>query len=90
MTLTSVDGQVRDERVTCVENKALHVRGERMFHDAGAVLPRWERQRKPLIAHAPDLLRSNEMARRIRGLGRLEPFTMQARPSHGAPLALPA
>lgn len=88
MATITVDGKMRDERLICVEKKALRDKGDRMFDDGGKALPEWEQQQKLLIEYEADLLRTNEMAAHVAGLGLLEPFTMQARPNQGAPLAL--
>ncbi|MCC6535242.1 MAG: SapC family protein [Burkholderiales bacterium] len=88
MATITVDGKLRDERLVCVEKKALRDKGDRLFDDAGTPLPEWERQQKLLIEYEADLQRTNEMAATLAGLGLLEPFTMQARPNEGPPIAL--
>jgi len=88
MATITVDGQLREERLVCVEKKALRDKGDRLFDDAGAPLPDWERQQKLLVEYEADLLRTNEMSATLASYGVLEPFTMQARPNEGAPLAL--
>lgn len=88
MATITVDGKMRDERLVCVEKKALRDKGDRMFDDGGNALPEWEQQQKLLIEYEADLLRTNEMANHVAGLGLLEPFTMQAKPNQGAPIAL--
>lgn len=88
MATITVDGKMRDERLVCVEKKALREKGDAMFDAEGKPLPEWEQQQKLLIEYEADLLRTNEMAAHVAGLGLLEPFTMQAKPNQGAPLAL--
>jgi hypothetical protein len=88
MATITVDGKMRDERLVCVEKKAIRDKGDRMFDEAGAPLPEWEQQQKLLVEYEADLVRTNEMAAHVASLGVLEPFTMQARPHEGAPLAL--
>jgi len=88
MSTITVDGQLREERLVCVEKKALRDKGDRLFDDAGAALPEWEQKHKLLVEYEADLLRTNEMSVELASYGVLEPFTMQARPNEGAPLAL--
>jgi len=88
MATITVDGKLRDERLVCVEKSALRDKGDILFDEAGAPLPDWERQQKLLVEYEADLLRTNEMAAAMAALGLLEPFTMQARPNQGPPLAL--
>src|SRR5690606_15137124 len=78
MATVSVDGKVRDERLVCVEKKALRDKGDRLFDDAGEPLPEWEQQQKLLIEYEADLVRTNEMCKVLASLEVLEPFTMQA------------
>lgn len=88
MATITVDGKMRDERLVCVEKKALRDKGDAMFDAEGKPLPEWEQQQKLLVEYEADLLRTNEMAAHVAGLGLLEPFTMQATPNQGAPIAL--
>ena len=88
MSTITVDGQMREERLVCVEQKALRDKGDRLFDDAGAPLPDWDRQQKLLIEYEADLLRTNEMCAVLASDGLLEAFSMQAQPNEGAPLAL--
>lgn len=88
MSTITVDGQLREERLVCVEKKALRDKGDRLFDDAGAPLPDWERQQKLLVEYEADLVRTNEMSATLASYGLLEPFTMQARPNEGTPLSL--
>lgn len=88
MATITVDGQVREERLVCVEKKALKDKGDRLFDDAGTPLPDWDRQQKLLTEYEADLMRTNEMCRTLAELGLLDPFTMQANPAGGEPLAL--
>jgi hypothetical protein len=88
MSTITVDGQLRDERLVCVEKKALREKGDRLFDDAGAPLPDWEKQQKLLTEYEADLLRTNEMCKTLAADGLLEAFSMQAQPNDGAALAL--
>lgn len=88
MATITVDGQLREERLVCVEKKALRDKGDRLFDDAGAPLPEWDRQQKLLIEYEADLLRTNAMAALLASYGLFEPFTMQAQPNSGPPLAM--
>jgi len=88
MATVTVDGKLRDERLVCVEKAALRDKGDRLFDDAGAPLPAWEQQHRLLTEYEADLLRTNEMAAALAGMDLIEPFTMQAQPNQGPPLAL--
>jgi hypothetical protein len=88
MSTITVDGQLREERLVCVEKSALRDKGDQLFNDAGAPLPDWERQQKLLTEYEADLVRTNEMCAQLAALELLEAFTMQAQPQGGAPLAL--
>lgn len=88
MATITVDGRIRDERLVCVEKKALRDKGDRLFDDAGQPLADWDRQQKLLIEYEADLLRTNEMAATLASFGLFEPFTMQATPNQGPPLAM--
>jgi hypothetical protein len=88
MATITVDGKLREERLVCVEKKALRDKGDRLFDDNGAPLPDWARQQNLLMEFEADLLRTNEMCASLAGDGLLEAFTMQAQPNDGAPLAL--
>src|SRR5215510_599255 len=61
MSTITVDGQLRDERLVCVEKKAIRDKGDRLFDENGAALPDWDRQQKLLTEFEADLLRTNEM-----------------------------
>ena len=88
MSTVTVDGQLRDERLVCVEKKAIRDKGDRLFDESGAALPDWERQQKLLTEYEADLLRTNDMCATLAAEGVLEAFTMQAQPNDGAALAL--
>ena len=88
MSTITVDGQLREERLVCVEKKAIRDKGDRLFDDGGAPLPDWERQQRLLTEYEADLLRTNEMCAVLAAEGVLEAFTMQAQPNDEAPLAL--
>ena len=88
MSTITVDGQLRDERLVCVEKKAIRDKGDRLFDDDGSALPDWQRRQKLLTDYEGDLLRTNEMCAALAAEGVLEGFTLQAQPNEGAPLAL--
>lgn len=88
MSTITVDGKVRDERLICVEKDAIRDKGDRLFDESGAALPDWERQQKLLTEYEADLLRTNEFCATLASFGLFEPFTMQATPNDGPPLAL--
>ena len=88
MATITVDGKLRDERLVCVEKKALREKGDRLFDDEGKPLPEWEQQQKLLIEFEADLARTNELSSTLATWGLLEPFTMQAKPNEGTPMTL--
>ena len=88
MTRVTVDGQEQAERVACVEKRAISDKGEALFDRNGEPLPGWRERQKLLFEYEADLLRSEEMCRSLAQLGLLEPFTMQAVPNEGAPVAM--
>lgn len=88
MTRVTVDGKEQPERIACVEKRAINDKGEALHDAGGNPLPVWDERRKLLFDYENDLVRSDEMSRAISGLALLEPFTMQAVPNAGAPLAM--
>lgn len=89
MAKVTVDNRPRDERVVCVEEKALSAEaGEVLYDDQGRPLPRWVEIEKFLKDYEADLLRTEEMCSTLRDFGLLAPFTMQAVPNQGAAIQL--
>jgi hypothetical protein len=88
MTRVAVDGKEHPERIACVEKRALDDNGEPLYDARGEPLPAWEARRKLLFEFEADLVRTEEMSRRLARLGVLEEFTMQAVPNQGQPLAM--
>ena len=88
MTRVTVDGQEQAERVACVEKRAISDKGEALFDKEGEPLPAWQERQKLLFEYEADLLRSDEMCKSLAQLELLEPFTMQAVPNEGAPVAM--
>jgi hypothetical protein len=88
MTRVAVDGREQPERIACVETRAIDDAGEPLYDAKGQPLPAWETRRRLLFEFEADLLRTEEMSRRLAALGVLEEFTMQAVPNQGAPLAM--
>jgi len=88
MTRVTVDGREQPERIACVEKRAINDKGEALYDPKGEPLAVWEERRKLLFEYEADLVRSDEMARTLAGLGLLETFTMQAVPTQGQPLAM--
>jgi hypothetical protein len=88
MTRVTVDGREQPERVACVEKRAINDKGVALYDDKGEPLPLWDERRKLLFEYEADLVRSEEMCRVVARLQLYEPFTMQATPNEGAPLAL--
>jgi len=88
MATITVDGKLRNDRMICVEKKALRDKGDRLFDDAGKPLPEWEQQQRLLVEYEADLARTNELSSTLAAWGLLEPFNMQARPTGAAPITL--
>ena len=88
MTRVTVDGREQPERVACVEKRAISEKGDALFDKNGAPLPEWDTRQKLLFEYEADLLRSEEMCRTLAALQLFEPFTMQAVPNEGEPLAM--
>jgi len=86
MATITQDGKVREDRLVCVEKKALKDKGDALFDDKGEPLPQWVEQQKLLTEFEADLIRTNEFAAEMKTLGLLEQFTMQAQPNEGAPI----
>jgi hypothetical protein len=88
MTRVTVNGAEQAERIACVEKRALDDSGEALFDAQGEALPSWAERRKLLFEYEADLARTEEMSRALAELGLFEPFTMQAVPKEGTPLAM--
>ena len=88
MTRVTVDGREQAERVACVEKRAISDKGEALFDKDGEPLPSWQERQKLLFEYEADLLRSEDMCKALTELGLLEPFTMQAVPTQGTPVAM--
>ena len=88
MTKVTVDGREQAERVACVEKRAISDKGDALFDENGEPLPGWQERQKLLFEYEADLLRSEEMCKTVAQLQLFEPFTMQAVPNEGAPVAM--
>lgn len=88
MARVTLDGKEQDDRVACVETSAVSPQGEALFNDKGEPLPAWEGRQKLLFEFEADLARTDQMCGALKELGLLEPFTMEAVPRVGAPLAM--
>ncbi len=88
MTRVTIDGKEAQERVACVEKRAINAKGVRLFDDDGKPLPEWEQRQKLLFEYEADLARTDEMCKLLAQHQLLEPFTMQAVPDQGEPLQL--
>lgn len=88
MTRVTVDGKEQAQRVACVEASALSAQGEALFDDKGAPLPAWESRQKLLFEFEADLARTEQLCASLKEAGLLEPFTVEAVPRVGAPLAM--
>ena len=63
-------------------------KGDALYDPNGAPLPVWEERQKLLFEYEQDLLRSEEMCKAAAQLQLFEPFTMQAVPNEGTPVAM--
>ncbi len=88
MTRVNVSGQEQQERIACVEKRAISGKGDALYDAKGEPLPVWDRMRKLLFEFEADLARTEAMCKLVVELGLLEPFTMQAKPESGEPLSL--
>ena len=88
MARVTIEGNEKPDRVACVEMSALTARGEALHDEKGEPLPEWEKRKALLFEFETDLARTEEMCGTLKGLGLLEPFTMQAVPRNEAPLAM--
>jgi hypothetical protein len=88
MSRVSVNGAEQTERIACIEKSALDEAGDALFDAEGEPSPLWETRKKLLFEYENDLARTDEMSRALAALGLFEPFTMQAVPKQGTPLAL--
>ncbi|MGQ0750429.1 MAG: SapC family protein [Betaproteobacteria bacterium] len=88
MSRVSVNGAEQAERIACIEKAAIDENGEALFDAKGEPLPMWTERRKLLFEYEADLARTDEMSRALAALNLFEPFTMQAVPKQGTPLAL--
>ena len=88
MARVTLDGKQQDERVACVETSALSAQGAALFNDKGEALPAWEGRQKLLFEFEADLARTDQMCTTLKEMDLLEPFTMEAVPRVGAPLAM--
>jgi hypothetical protein len=88
MTKVTVDGREQPERVACVEKRAINDKGDALYDKQGEPLSAWQARQKLLFEYEADLLRSEDMCRSIATLQLFEPFTMQAVPNEGTPLAM--
>ncbi|MBM3344549.1 MAG: SapC family protein [Betaproteobacteria bacterium] len=88
MTRVNDNGKERDERIVCVEKRALSDTGMALHNDKGEPLPAWENLRKFLFEFETDLGRTEAMCKMVVELELLEPFTMQAKSNQGEPITL--
>src|SRR5262245_10609992 len=88
MTRVTVDGREQAERVACVEKRAVSDKGDALYDEAGEPLPVWAERRNLLFEYEADLVRCEEMSRVLAQLQLFEPFTMQAVPNEGNPVAM--
>lgn len=88
MTKVSIDGKEQAERIACVEKRAIGDKGEALFDEKGNALPIWDERQKLLFEYEADLARTEEMCKILQELQLFEPFTMQAVPNQGQPVAM--
>lgn len=78
MAKVTLDNVEQDQRIVCVEKRALDEKGDALFDDKGNAHARWTELEKLLHEYEVDLERSKEMCGIISDYGLLEPFNMQA------------
>jgi hypothetical protein len=88
MARVTADGTEQTERIACVEKAAVGADGDALYDDKGVELPAWQATKTLLFEFEADLTRTEEMCATLKGLGLLEPFSVQAMPREGAPLAM--
>ena len=88
MARVALDGKEQEERIACVEKHALSEQGEALYDAQGAPLAHWEERRKLLFEFEADLMRTDEMSRRLAALDLFEEFALQAVPHEGEPVAM--
>jgi len=88
MTRITVNGEVRPERVTCVEKQSLDDQGAVLFDRQGNAAPEWQMLEKLLFEYEADMARTEEMCRLLTQHELLDPFVMQAVPNQGQPLQM--
>ena len=88
MTRVNISGQEQQERIACVEKRAISNKGDALYDSKGEPLPVWDHMRKLLFEFEADLARTEALCKLVVELGLLEPFTMQAKPEGGEPLSL--
>ena len=88
MAKVTAGGKEQAERIACVEKSALADDGDALYDEKGQALPAWEATKNLLFEFEADLTRTEEMCRTLQALGLFEPFTVQAVPKGGSPLAM--
>ena len=88
MTRVALDGKEQPERIACVEKHALSEQGEALYDAQGEPLAHWEERRKLLFEFETDLMRTDELSRKLAALDVFEEFALQAVPHQGEPVAL--
>lgn len=88
MARVTTDGKEQTERIACVEKSALVSEGDALYDENGAELPAWQPIKTLLFEFEGDLTRTEEMCGILKTLGLFEPFTIQAVPREGSPLAM--
>jgi hypothetical protein len=88
MARVTADGKEQAERIACVEKSALSDEGDALYDDKGEPLATWEPTKNLLFEFEADLTRTEEMCNALQALGLFEPFTVQAVPKGGTPLAM--
>jgi hypothetical protein len=86
MTRITINGNVRAERVTCIEKQALDDRGTALFDYRGDPQPEWQALEKLLFEYEADMERTAEMCRVFADAQLFEPFLIRVEPTRGDPL----
>lgn len=88
MARVNLDKQEQTNRLICVEKTFVADDGEKLFDDKGEATERWKGIEQLLREYEADLDRTREMCSILADYQLLEPFTMQATPTGGAPMNL--
>src|SRR3972149_1747525 len=88
MARVTLEKKEQANRLICVEKSYLAADGEKLFDDKSEPLAKWQNIEKLLREYEADLERTREMCAILGDYALLEPFTLQATETNGAPVDL--